>query len=98
MKVRIAILTVVVLLLLTGVVRQSTAPALAQGSGPATVPSGVPSGGRYCLSGVAGEALFLASGSSYRLLRGSTGAPAARPDQGSGCCCSYLPCLFRQFR
>ena len=97
MKVRIVILIVVVLLLLTGAVGQSSAPALAQGSGPVTILGGGPAGGNYRLSAVAGEALFLTSGGGYRLLRGSNGAPAALPDQGSGCCCAYLPCMFRQF-
>jgi hypothetical protein len=35
----------------------------------------------------------LASGGSYRLL-----APMGPTLRGSGCCCTYLPCVFRNFR
>jgi hypothetical protein len=93
MKVSILILAVILLLLLAGVVLPGSAPAQAQAGASSTTQAGLPSGGSYRLNGVAGEAVFVSTGEGYRLRWGSTVAPRALPDQGAGCCCTYLPCI-----
>lgn len=97
MKIRVAILLVVVLLLVGSVaVRQVQGVALAQSGGPPplagyAVEKGVASGGGYRLTSLVhtwqvGE---VASGGAYRLLR------PASPGGGNQCCCTYLPCVVR---
>ena len=58
-----------------------------------TPEKGVASGGGYRLTSLAhtwqvGE---VASGGAYRLLR------PASPGGGNQCCCTYLPCVVRNF-
>ncbi|MCJ7739270.1 MAG: hypothetical protein MUQ10_18480 [Anaerolineae bacterium] len=92
MKMRIAILTVIIALLLLDAV------ALAQsgsGSPPTTlygVESSTVSGGGYYLASLTWHVDGTASGSGYHLL--SPAAPALR---GNGCCCTYIPCVWRNF-
>ena len=95
MKARIVILVAVVLLLVTTGVPQTIAPAAAQSGGQAAIQSGVASGGSYHLTSFEGKAVSavaVASGGGYRLLR----APET-PASGSGCCCTYLPCVPRRY-
>ena len=90
MKTRIAVLAVVVALLLLGAV----APARSGGNGlteVVVIQPGVASGGGYRLSGLSWQISGTASGGGYRLLE--TSAPSLT---GSGCCCSYLPCVLRR--
>ena len=83
-----AVITLVCVLVLAGV-------ALAQsGSQPSpswyAVEQGGASGGRYHLTSVPWQVSGAASGGGYRLL--SASSPVL---QGSGCCCTYLPCVLR---
>jgi hypothetical protein len=94
MKARIATLAVVVLLLLTTGVLQGVAPAAAQPGGQSAVQNSMASGGNYRLISLEGEAASaVSSGGGYRLLQ----TPEALPNAGSGCCCTYLPCVLRQY-
>jgi len=52
------------------------------------VETGTSSGGGYQLTTVGSQTDVLASGGAYRLLEPASPGPA-----GSGCCCSYLPCI-----
>jgi len=88
---RIAILTAIVALLLLGAV------ALAQPGGhdpPTwyTVEQGTASGRGYYLTSLAWHASGTAGGGGYRLL-----GPASPTLTGNGCCCTYLPCVVRNF-
>ena len=107
MKIRVAILLVVVLLLVGSValrqaqggpLRQVQGVALAQSGGPPplagyAVEKGVASGEGYRLTSLAHtwQVGQVASGGAYRLLR------PARPGGGNQCCCTYLPCVVRNF-
>ncbi|HNS51831.1 MAG TPA: hypothetical protein PKO09_11695 [Anaerolineae bacterium] len=66
--------------------------ALAQPAGPYQVARGMISGGSYRLTTVNWQVTGDASGGSYRLL-----GPASPSSAGSGCCCTYLPCLMRDW-
>lgn len=89
MKPRIVILAAVVALLLLASVAlaQSVGPAPSSGQG---VEPGGASVGRYQLAAPAWQVSGSASGDGYRLR--SAAEPALR---GSGCCCTYLPCLLK---
>ena len=72
-------------LLLTGI-------ALAQGGGHGpttlyTVEPGAASGGLYHLTGLTWQVDGTVGGGGYRL------SPTAPRLRGSGCCCTYLPCI-----
>ena len=92
MRVQTVILATIAALLLLGSV------ALAQSGGQPvlsgyTVERGTATGGGYRLTSLAhawqvGE---VASGGGYRLLR------PASPGGGNQCCCTYLPCVVRNF-
>jgi hypothetical protein len=47
-------------------------------------------GGGYRLTGAGPQAEIVSAGGAYRLL-----GPSAPAGQGSGCCCTYLPCILR---
>ena len=64
---------------------------LAQSSGPYQVEGGTISGGGYHLTTATWQVSGTAAGGGYRLL-----SPAAPTLRGSGCCCTYLPCVMRQ--
>jgi hypothetical protein len=74
--------------LLAGGALQSTASAVAQSFGPHRVEGGTISGGGYRLVAAVWQVSGAASGGDYRLLR-----PPAPGPVGSGCCCTYLPCV-----
>ena len=80
--------------LLAGGVLRSTAPAVAQSpgrgfsTGPYQVAGGLISGGAYRLTAADWQVSGMATGGGYRLL-----GPAALGPAGSGCCCTYLPCV-----
>jgi hypothetical protein len=73
---------------------------LAQPGGPDTAGLGTASGGGYhltslapsAISGLAWQVSGTASGGSYRL------SAALAAAAGSGCCCSYLPCITRNIQ
>ncbi len=52
------------------------------------VETGTISGGRYQLASFGAQADNVAAGGVYRLA-----GPTAPKLQGSGCCCTYLPCI-----
>ena len=90
---RITILVAIAALLLLGTV------VLAQsGGGPDppmwyTVEQGTASGRGYYLTSLAWRASGTASSGGYRLL-----GPASPTLTGNGCCCTYLPCVVRNFQ
>jgi hypothetical protein len=94
MKTRSVILVAVVALLFL------STGALAQPGGLYTAEQGAASGGGYRLTSLAlpsvpgptWQVSGSASGGSYRL-----SAPAAPASAGSGCCCTYLPCVTRSY-
>ncbi len=84
----ITAIVVLACLLLAGVVlaqsdRRSGAPTLY------TIEPGVASSDLYRLVGVSWDVDGTASGGGYHLL-----GPAGPALRGSGCCCTYLPCVF----
>jgi hypothetical protein len=88
MKTPIALLLVITLLAGGGA-------ALAQSSGPApgqpmSIQAGTSSGGNYHLASLEWQVSGTAAGGGYTLAMPYT--PALR---GSGCCCTYLPCILR---
>jgi hypothetical protein len=89
MKGRVVILAVVAFLLLT-------TSGLAQAGRWYPVEKGTAAGGGYRLTSLApaqGDTWQVqgsASGGGYRLL-----APVTAGYVGSGCCCTYLPCVLR---
>jgi len=88
MKTRIAFLLIAVLLLLGGTVLAQTG---GPGSGPAmSVQAGTAAGGNYQLASLAWQVSGTATGGGYALL-----APYQPALRGSGCCCTYLPCVLR---
>jgi len=64
-----------------------------EGRGPAgyAVQPGMASGGGYHLASLVWEVSGTASGGGYRLLG------PVQPLQGPGCCCLYLPVLFKRY-
>jgi len=67
----------------------------AEGRGPAAgyaVQPGMASGGGYHLASLIWQVSGTASGGGYRLL-----GPAQPALQGPGCCCLYLPVLFKKY-
>jgi len=88
MKTRIAILVIVVALLLTGSV------TLAQSGGRVSyaLAPGMLSGGRYHLTSLAWQVSGATSSDSYHLL-----SPAVPISSENGCCCTYLPCILRNY-
>jgi hypothetical protein len=78
--------------LLAGGVLRSTALAVAQPAGPYQVAGGTMSGGYYRLTTANWQVSGTAGGGGYRLV-----GPAASEQAGSGCCCTYLPCVMRQW-
>lgn len=74
------------LLLVAGVVL-----AQSSGAGWYTVGPGTISGGDYRLTSLAWQVEGTAGGGGYIL-----SSPVRAMLRGSGCCCAYLPCLFRK--
>ena len=64
--------------------------AQARSAGQVQVASGLISGGGYHLTAVEWQVSGGASGSGYTLA-----APIQAELEGSGCCCTYLPCALR---
>jgi len=92
MKTPIALLLIIALLTAGGA-------ALAQsgGAGPGqsiSVQAGTSSGGSYHLTSLAWQVSGTATGGGYALTMTSPQAPVLR---GSGCCCTYLPCILRNW-
>ena len=90
MRTRIAIIAAFAILLLLS----SVGPAQAGEIGSPewyTVGQGQASGGRYRLASLAWRVSGTVSGNGYRL---DHLEPTLR---GSGCCCTYLPCILRGF-
>jgi hypothetical protein len=86
MKLRISLLLfLVAFLLLSAVTGAGAGPVPRYQVEMATI-----AGGRYQLTPVGTQADNVAAGGSYRLL-----GPSAPILQGSGCCCTYLPCILR---
>jgi hypothetical protein len=84
MKIRITLL----LILLAFVLLSTTAGAL---SAPRyQVETGSIAGGHYQITTSGLQVDNVATGGAYRLL-----GPRAPAQQGSGCCCTYLPCIMR---
>jgi hypothetical protein len=99
MKARTLILFVIVAFLLLGsmALRQARDSALAQSSVPPpptryTVGKGVLSGGHYRLTGPTWRVRGTVGGGVYRLLE-----PATPASSENGCCCTYLPCVLRNY-
>ncbi len=65
---------------------------LAQGGGSTQPGVTTLSGGHYRLVSLEAPTGLLASGGGYRLLASLPAGPV-----GSGCCCTYLPCVLRTF-
>ena len=85
---RCTLLALAILLLL------GTVLVWGEGRGPAAgyaVQPGTASGGGYRLAGLVWEMNGTASGGGYRLLG------PVQPLQGPGCCCLYLPILFKRY-
>jgi len=78
-----------VALLSGGVLAQSPGRGLAS---PYQVAGGLISGGSYRLTTADWQVSGTASGGGYRLV-----GPAAPGAAGSGCCCTYLPCVMRDW-
>jgi hypothetical protein len=58
-----------------------------------TVVQGTASGGDYHLTSLTWRVSGTASGVGYRLL-----GPVSTLLRGNGCCCTYLPCILRDFQ
>jgi hypothetical protein len=86
MKTRIALLLLLVLLMLV------SAGAGAQATPRYQVQAGVIAGEGYRLTTLGTQAETVSAGGAYRLL-----GPSAPAGQGSGCCCTYLPCVPRNW-
>jgi len=85
----VAVAALVCVLLLAGVMLAHAN----SGSDPPTwyaVEQGTASGGGYHLTALRWQVSGLAGGEGYRLL-----SPLAPSLRGSGCCCTFLPCLLR---
>jgi hypothetical protein len=81
---------IVLLLILTTLLLLSVGAAALSASGY-QVEAGTIAGGGYRLTTVSPLADTMAAGGAYRLL-----GPAVPQLRGSGCCCTYLPCLMRE--
>ena len=79
-----------VTLLTGGVLAQS--PGRGPSAGQFQVAGGLISGGGYRLTTANWQVSGTAGGGGYRLV-----GPAAPESAGSGCCCTYLPCVMRQW-
>jgi hypothetical protein len=66
--------------------------AQAQSTGQYQVAGGLSSGGGYHLTTVEWQVSGSASGGGYALA-----APIQPELRGSGCCCTYLPCVLRSW-
>ena len=86
MKTRITLLLLLIAFLLLTTASGALPPSRDQG-GPGTL-----SGGNYRLTTLGTQAVPVSGGGAYRL----TG-PSASGLQGSGCCCTYLPCMLRDY-
>jgi hypothetical protein len=82
----ITLLAIMVTLLLLGMV------ASAQPGGGYVVEKGTIAGGGYRLTSVDLPTDDIMSGGGYQLL-----SLAESPAAGSGCCCTYLPCIQRSW-
>jgi len=90
MKKQVVLLAAVALILIMGTAM--LARASANGADTAAwyvVDGGTAAGGGYHLTGMVWRFRGEAKGERYRLLE-----PAA---SGTGCCCTYLPCLLRNY-
>jgi len=94
MKLRIVMLAAVVLLLPSAAGSPRSAPAAAQVNGQVAFQGGVVSGGNYRLTLLTDAPGVVASGGGYCVVQSRA---AALPPNGSGCCCTYLPCMLRRF-
>jgi hypothetical protein len=83
-------ITLVLALLVCTLLLASATVAQGGGSGPDNTTT--LSGGHYRLVSPGVGVDIVASGGGYTLLR-----PAASTLQGSGCCCTYLPCVLRKY-
>ena len=90
MRTPITFLLVITLLAVAG-----AALAESGGAGPLqsmSVQLTTSSGGSYHLSSLAWQVSGTAAGESYALV-----SPSAPTLRGSGCCCTYLPCILRNW-
>lgn len=83
--------TAMLLVLLALLLAAGMALAQSGGAGWYTVEPGVTAGGEYRLDSLAWQVEGTAGGEGY-ILSSSVRAML----RGSGCCCAYLPCLFRR--
>jgi hypothetical protein len=83
----VIVVSALILLLTTVVLAESDGRNRAGGY---TAEAEVASGGNYRLTSLFWPGSATASGGDYRLMIAS----APRPS-GSGCCCTYLPCILR---
>jgi hypothetical protein len=86
--------TLVAFLLVLSLLAASAA-VLAQAGGPGseqapTVQAGTVSGGSYQLTSLAWQVSGAVAGGDYALT-----SPSLPTLRGSGCCCTYLPCVLR---
>jgi hypothetical protein len=95
MKTRIVLFLIAVALLLgsSASLRPAGDVALAQSGGQYAVERGTISGGGYRLTSLTWQVSGSATGGGYNLLQ-----PASATLTGSGCCCTYLGCILRQFK
>jgi hypothetical protein len=84
MRTRITLLLVLLALVLLSAGAGALSPPRYQ------VEAATIAGGSYQLTSFATQADNVAAGGAYRLL-----GPSAPAGQGSGCCCTYLPCTLR---
>jgi hypothetical protein len=86
MKIRITLLLILLAFVLLGT-----------GAGALSTPryqveAGTLAGGSYQLTSFGPQADNVSAGGAYRLL-----GPSALDLNGSGCCCTYLPCIMRKY-
>ena len=86
MKKRIALLMLIALIATLLVSSASSA----QPNQPGAVTASTASGGRYHLAATTWQVNGTVSGSGFRLQ-----GPASPALTGSGCCCTYLPCVMK---
>jgi len=82
MRIRFTLLLILLAFLLLSIAAGALAATRYQ------VEAGTISGGGYQLTTLGPQTGVLATGGAYRLLEPASPGPA-----GSGCCCSYLPCI-----
>ena len=85
MKARVIFLLVLLILL-------SAVGTVALSAGRYQIEVGTIAGGAYRLTSSGALANALSAGGDYILL-----VPSAPEGQGSGCCCTYLPCALRSW-